>query len=163
MRESRRGAWIDAFFRDAAYAFRIFCRSPSFAVLAILTSALGIAVAAASFSVVDAVLLRPLLYKDADRLVQIWATLPALRNDPVLSAIWDQFDPGFKGYEEFRQRQRSYERVGAFLIEQASVVQPGEPRPIHLGQAEPSVFDMLSLPPVRGRLIMDSDQHADTS
>ena len=162
MRESRRGAWIDALSRDAAYAFRIFWKSPSFAVLAIFTSALGIAAATGSFSVVDAVMLRPLPYKDSDRLVQIWATLPAFRNDPVLSAIWDQFDPGFKGYEEFKQRQRSYERVGAFLIEQASVVQPGEPRPIHLGQAEPSVFDMLALPPVRGRPIVDSDQRTDT-
>ncbi len=162
MRESRRGAWIDAFFRDVAYAFRIFRKSPSFAVLAILTSALGIAAATASFSVVDAVLLRPLPYKDADRLVQIWATLPALRNDPVLSAIWDQFDPGFKGYEVFRQRQRSFERVGAFLIEQASVVHPGDPRPIHLGRAEPNVFDMLALPPVRGRSIVETDQLAGT-
>ena len=71
MRQSHRGAWIDDLFRDVAYAFRISRRSPSFAVLAILTSALGIAAATASFSVVDAVLLRPLPYKDADRLVQI--------------------------------------------------------------------------------------------
>jgi hypothetical protein len=102
MRESRRGAWIDAFFRDIAFAFRIFRKSPSFAALAILTSALGIAAATASFCVVDAVLLRPLPYKDSDRLVQIWATLPILRNDPVASAVWDQFDPVSSAKNPFR-------------------------------------------------------------
>jgi predicted permease len=162
MRESRRDAWMDAFCRDVGYAFRIFRKSPSFAVLVILTSALGIAAATASFSFVDAVLVRPLPYNDSDRLVQIWATIPILRNDPVASAVWDQFDPGYAGYQEFRQRQKSFERVGAFLIEQASVVQPGDPRPIHLGRAAPVVFEILHVPPVRGRVILDSDGRPDT-
>jgi putative ABC transport system permease protein len=69
--ESRRMMWLDDLRQDAKYALRSFARTPAFTLVAILTIALGIGANTAIFSVVNAVLLRPLPYKDSERLVRI--------------------------------------------------------------------------------------------
>jgi len=158
MRQSRTGALFETVLRDIRYALRVFLKNPSFSVLAVLTAGLGIAAAASSFSVVDGVLLRPLPYIESDRLVQIWATLPMLRNQPAAAAVWDHFDPGYEGYQQFRQRQRSFDEVAVFSIESASMVQLADPRRINLGTAEASLFRLIGLPALHGRLIQEDDE-----
>ena len=71
-RDELRGAWLRDFARDLRIAFRCLARVPSFSVTAILTIGLGIGAAAAMFTVVDGVLLRPLPYPEADRIVQLF-------------------------------------------------------------------------------------------
>jgi len=70
---------LDTFFRDVQYAFRKVRKSPGFAFTIIATLALGIGANTAIFSIVDAVLLRPLPYKNASRLVVVWQTDAAHR------------------------------------------------------------------------------------
>src|SRR5689334_23848261 len=72
---------MDTLLKDFAYAARTLRRRPGFAGIAILTIALGIGACTAIFSVVDAVLLRPLPYVDAGRLAIVWSELRA-RNVP---------------------------------------------------------------------------------
>jgi predicted permease len=72
VRDGRHGAWLDAFGRDIRYGMRQVRRNPAFSAVAIATLALGIGGVTAMFSVFDAVLIRPLPYTDADRLVMIW-------------------------------------------------------------------------------------------
>ena len=69
--------WLDDVRRDVSYAARVLARNPGFATAAVITLALGIGATTAVFSVVNAVLLRPLPYPDSDRLVRIVERLPA--------------------------------------------------------------------------------------
>jgi predicted permease len=72
VRSARHGAWLDVAGRDVRYGLRQVRRNPSFSAIAIATLALGIGGMTAMFSAFDAVLIRPLPYADADRLVMIW-------------------------------------------------------------------------------------------
>ena len=72
VRTARPGAWLDAAGRDVRYGLRQVRRNPVFSAIAIATLALGIGGITAMFSAFDAVLIRPLPYADADRLVMIW-------------------------------------------------------------------------------------------
>src|SRR5205814_5116743 len=76
VKEDMGAAWgwprLEQLARDAKYGLRQIRRNPSFSAIAIATLALGIGVNTAMFSAVDAVLIRPLPYVDADRLVMIW-------------------------------------------------------------------------------------------
>ena len=72
VRGARHGAWLDVAGRDLRYGLRQVRRNPAFSAIAIATLALGIGGITAMFSVFDAVLIRPLPYTDADRLVMIW-------------------------------------------------------------------------------------------
>jgi hypothetical protein len=72
-RDARTFAWLDDARRDVAHGLRSLRRTPGFTAIAVITLALGIGANTAIFSVISAVLLRPLPYRDADRLVQLFA------------------------------------------------------------------------------------------
>src|SRR4051812_32497056 len=92
---------VHTLIRDLRYSLRLLLREPGFAVLAMLTLALGIGAATAIFTVVDSVLLRPLPYRDPDRLVV--ALHGAEASSPVSPA----------DYADYQREARSFEGLGA--------------------------------------------------
>ena len=75
---------------DVRYALRRWRRRPGFAIATILTLSLGIAAATATFSLVDGVLLRPLPWKDPDRLVYVHGVYPERRSNPATALTWNR-------------------------------------------------------------------------
>ncbi len=94
------------FFRNVQCSARSLTKSPGFTLATVLTLALGIGANTAVFSVVDAVVLRPLPYRDAVRLVVVW--------DQLLKLGLDQFPVTFANYADYRRENRVFEDIAAF-------------------------------------------------
>jgi putative ABC transport system permease protein len=106
-REARGISQLDVTLQDVRYALRSFVRNPGFTIVAVLTLALGIGANTAIFSVVNAVLLRPLPFFESDRLMTIWERNTSLNTprDPVAPANfldWQKANTGFKQIAGFR-------------------------------------------------------------
>src|SRR5687767_7979072 len=97
-RDQRGVPWLDGIWQDLRYAFRSLRRTPMVTATAVVTFALGIGANTAVFSVVDAVLLRPLTYDDPERLVVLHETAPRLGRIPAGAAefeIWRESAKSF--------------------------------------------------------------------
>ena len=99
-------AWLDGVLQDVRYGARQFARTPAFAVVAIVTLALGIGANTAIFSVINAVLLRPLPFGDPDQLCIITERLPSV---PVVG-------PSYENFQDFRDRAKSFSAMSATRI-----------------------------------------------
>jgi predicted permease len=106
-REAWGWVWLERLLQDLRYAFRQLRKSPAFAVTVIATLALGIAAPAAMFTVVDRVMLRPLPYKDAGRLVYINDASQRDKHDYMI-------DAPYLDLAEWRRWSRSFESIGFF-------------------------------------------------
>src|SRR5262245_37937351 len=91
---------------DLKFAFRQLLKNPGFTAVAVLTLALGIGANTAIFSVVNAVLLRPLPFKDPDRLITLWERNPAQG--------YDQNMPATGNYLDWREQSKSFEDMAMF-------------------------------------------------
>ncbi len=143
-------------FGDIRYALRIAAKQPGFTMLVVLTMALGIGAATATFSIVDTVLLRPLPYKNADRLMSVFMTVPSQRSNPALSKIWDQLGPGLPQFIELKKRQAVFEDA-AILRNSGASLETGGKRRIQLGAVSANFFSMLGVQSPLGRLFSADD------
>ncbi|MGB6689991.1 MAG: ABC transporter permease, partial [Terracidiphilus sp.] len=144
--------WLECILRDVRFALRQLRKSPGFAFAAVVTLALGIGANAAVFSIVEAVLLRPLPYKNPDRLVVIWQADPAHR----ASGGW--FDT-YREFEAWKQNSRSFERLAAltWATGPRSALWQGKPIDLLAIPASVDFFDMLGVNPQIGRTFAQSD------
>jgi hypothetical protein len=137
---------IDRLLQDIRYALRLWRRKPGFAFVAILTLALGVGANTAMFSIVNAVLLRPLAYPNSDRLVAVW-TLAGGRQG-LLS---------YKEYEEIRRQSASIESMALHLGQSVNLTGGDEPQRLIGSFVSGSFFDALGLKAQRGRLFTDAE------
>src|SRR5262249_24693464 len=104
---------MDGLLRDLRHALRNLLRSPGFAIVTVLTLALGIGANTAIFSVVNAVILRPLGYPKPHQLVYISTQFPQLG--------FDQFWISPPEFFDFKERTQSFSSIGAFASRQANL------------------------------------------
>lgn len=139
--------------QDIRFALRMLRKSPGFAAVAVLTLALGIGANTAIFSVVQAVLLRPLPYPQPNQLVQVWNTYPPIFPQGGLS-------PG--DMADWRQQAASFSETAGYaeFAQQFNLTGDGEPQRITVGVASASLFPMLGIRPVAGRLFVNEEDKA---
>jgi putative ABC transport system permease protein len=133
--------FIDTLWQDARRGARALGRTPGFAAAAILTLALGIGAVSAIFTVINAVLLRPLPYAEPERRVLIWSR-------------WTSFDKTWLSAAEvmdYRTRCRTLDGVAAWGTGQANLTGDGEPLRVGVGQVTANAFDVLGAAPLIGR------------
>jgi starvation-inducible outer membrane lipoprotein len=109
------------------------------------------------FAVVDNVLLRPLKFRDADRLVSVWGTVAALKTDTVVGGIWNRFTVSYDDYEIWRRQQTAFEEIAAFATSNERFVGPDETRTIPVARASPNFFSMLGTALYRGRSFAEGE------
>jgi predicted permease len=138
-----------SFFRDLKIAVRSLARARALWITVALTLALGIGANAAIFSVVRAVLLRPLANRDEDRLLYIRQSAPGLGEDNSTFSVPEIQDIGSK--------LKTIRELGTFSEIDFTVVGLGTPREIHAGVVDGNYFDVMGLHPVLGRLLTPAD------
>jgi hypothetical protein len=134
---------MSRFAQDLRYALRILVKSPGFAAVAIFTLAVGIGANTAIFSVANALLLRPLPFVRADRLVLISASRKADRSD--------RGELSWPRYTMIEESQRSFRAVAAFTNETFNLTGSGDPAQIAAARVTWSFFDVLGVQPAAGR------------
>lgn len=140
----RRAGGVDRQFQNARVALRHFVRAPAFTATAVGTIALGIGAAVSIFAVVDAVLLDPLPYEDADELVAIWEwNVPRDRRENVAN-------PG--NFKAWRDRSTTFQAMTAVsMLQPTKFSGPEQPEEVMTQYASPDFFSVLGMEAAEGR------------
>src|ERR1019366_6081327 len=140
---------MGSFWQDIRYGFRMLAKRPGITLVAVLTLALGVGANTAIFSVVDAVLLRPLPYKQPDRLVFL---TEESRQVPGMSISMADFNA-------WRASNSVFENMTAYNANSAVLTGDGNPENLQIRQITSQLFPTLGIQPILGRaLTPDDDQ-----
>jgi putative ABC transport system permease protein len=134
---------------DLVYALRNLRKSPGYAIITILTLALGIGANTAIFSVVNGVILKPLPFPQSDRLVFITSQFPGLG--------FDQFWVSSPEFLEFRERNQSFQEVGAYTASAVNLGTQDQPRRVNSALVTSELMPVLAVQPIRGRIFSRED------
>ena len=143
-------AVLDRWIRDFRHAARSLTRAPGFTLVVVATLALAIGANAAIFSVANAVLIKPLPYPNADRLVHIGGTAPGT-DQPAELGVPDEL------YFEYRESVPALEDIALYGVGSSTTRAEGQVDQLFLSQATPSFFSTLGAQPFLGRLPTDED------
>jgi putative ABC transport system permease protein len=141
---------MERWIRDFTHAARSLARAPGFTLVVVATLALAIGANSAIFSVVNAVLLEPLPYPHADRLVHIGGTAPGT-DQPAEFGVPDEL------YFEYRESVPGIEDIGLYGTGSSTTRAEGQVDQLFVTQATPSFFTTLGAQPLHGRLPTDED------
>ena len=145
-REATGAGFVESFLQDVRFGLRMLRKNPGFTVVAVLTLALGIGANAAIFSVVDAVLLRPLAYNDADRLV----TILHYGTGPISPA----------NYLDYRDQSASYAAMAAAEYWSPNLTAVQSPEHLIGLRVTQNTLPLLGVRPQLGRLFADGEDRA---
>src|SRR5688572_24512015 len=144
--------WLDSLSRNVRYALRALLRTPGFAITVVLTLALGIGANSAVFSMLDAVLLRPLPFPDADRLVYVSQTHDVSGETRVAPLR----------LEDWNRRSTTFEALTGYVVEDVSDTTGSQAEWVRRAIVAPRFLQVWGVPPRLGRDLTDRD-HRDGS
>jgi putative ABC transport system permease protein len=149
-RDARGVRWLEEIWQDLRYGAHMLLKNPGFTLIAVITLALGIGANAAIFSVVNAILLRPLPFKESDRLVWLYGVQPQLKRANHSPA----------DFLDYQAQNRSFEQMAAFR--NLSFTLTGEDRPERIDGriVTANYFSLLGIEPALGRNFMPKDGEA---
>jgi putative ABC transport system permease protein len=139
----------DVLRQDLRYTARTLRRSPGFAATGILVAALGIGAATAAFSITDHVLIRPLPFRESNRLVALWEA------QPLRGITENELSPG--NLRDWKRLATSFEAMGAYRDSSINLVGAGHPERLDDAVATPELFTALRARPALGRLFTEAD------
>ena len=140
---------MHALLQDLRYALRMLRRSPAATIIIIASLAIGIGANTAIFSVVNALLLKPLPYPDPDRLAVLWLRSPGI-NIPE-----DWPSPG--QYIDVRNENRSFELMSISQGRSGTLLGREQPERVEALRTSSSLFTLLGAKPLHGRLLLEED------
>lgn len=151
--EVRGGGMIETSLQDLRYAGRMLTKRAGFTAVAALTLALGVGANTAIFSVVEAVLLRPLPYPNADRTVLLW------ENNRISNNPQNVLNPG--NFLDWRDQAKSFDEVAGFVDQRYNLTGAGDPEEVPSQLATPGLFELLGVEAALGRTFTARDVEAD--
>jgi hypothetical protein len=148
-RDARGVRWLEELWQDLRFSARMLIKNPGFTLVAALTLALGIGANTAIFSVVNGVLLRPLPYKDPERLVMVFAP----------RRLDQEFLISSGGFTVLRNQNQVFEQVAAFLpmLDSSSITGDGEPEFLGGVTVSANLFTLLGVEAKYGRTFLPVD------
>src|SRR6185437_256357 len=152
IRESLGAHFIETLLQDIRYAFRMLRKSPGFSAVAVLTLALGIGASTAVFSLVNAVLLKPLPYPHAERIVFPWRQTP-----PGLNLGFDKVPWGPPAFLRMSRELTTFSALGAFQSDSFNLTGSGQPLRLDALRASAGFFPALGVSPFLGRTFTDGE------
>jgi predicted permease len=145
--------WLERLAQDVRYALRLLRRSPGFTLAVVLSLALGVGAETAVFSVVHAVLLRPLDFLEPDRLVAIAERPSGSAQDPSTVSGPD--------FADFHDQSVSFDHLAAYMRFTFPITDPDEPLMAQCTGISPEFFDALGMTPILGRAYSTAEFHND--
>jgi predicted permease len=138
-RDMRKTQYLENFVQDLRYGLRMLLKNPSFTSVAVLALALGIGANTAMFSVIEAVLLRPLPYRNADEIVRVAST-------------WDRDSTSSPpDFFDWRDQNRSFSSMFAYQERECALTGQGEAKRVRALAATAGIFSTLQTEPILGR------------
>ncbi|HEX8557042.1 MAG TPA: ABC transporter permease [Pyrinomonadaceae bacterium] len=154
VREVRVGHFLGTVWQDLRFGARTLLKSPAFTAVAVLSLALGIGANTAIFSVVNAVLLRPLPYPEPDRLTHVWHT-PPQESFPGM----DRFSVSPGNYLDWKEQSRAFEQMAIYQYAGLSLsTGGGDPVPVTGAAVSPDFFPVLRSQAGLGRTFMPEEE-----
>ena len=154
-REQRGVSWVETLAQELRYSARMLRKNPGFTAVAVITLALGIGANTALFSIINAVLLRPLPYPEPDRLVAVCESNPRLG--------WDQYVTSMGAFSDWREQSSAFQELaGAMVLGPMPVADQAGTEMVHVASVSANFFPLLGIQPILGRQFLAEEETPDS-
>src|SRR5262245_2862544 len=146
---------MESLWNDFRYAVRMMAKRPGFAIVAVITLALGIGANSAIFTVINAVVLRPLPYQDPDKIV--------ILSENNFSKGWSQFAVAPANFLDWRDQNKACAEISAFRCRSFHLTGRGDPERLTGASVSANLFRLLGVTPLIGRAFLEEEDSPGSS